>query len=86
MSTMRMPGFTAEASVYKTSRHYMMTEEPAHGWRSHPSGAVSWIVDVMIICRSTCDCSDLGGKKKENASLIAMPIAVGNVPGDSSFL
>ena len=59
-TTMHMPGFTAEASVYRTSRHYQMTNAPAQA-----GGAIrpARFVDdrCYTACRSTCDCSDLTG-------------------------
>ena len=59
MSTMHMPGFTAEASVYRTSRQYLMTEAPAQaGGTIHPA-----FLDrrCYTACRSTCDCFGLSG-------------------------
>ena len=60
MSTTRMPGFTAEASVYRTAGHYRMTESPAQA-----SGAIrpATFLDrrCYAACRGTCDCSGLSG-------------------------
>ena len=36
MNDIRMPGFTADASLYRTSRQYTMTEAPAQAGAIHP--------------------------------------------------
>lgn len=36
MNRVRMPGFTADASVFATSRHYMMAEAPAQAGAIQP--------------------------------------------------
>jgi hypothetical protein len=63
MSTIRMPGFTGEASVYRTSRHHVMTEAPAQG-----GGAIrpAHFLDLPCYhaCRLDCDCSDLTGANR----------------------
>jgi hypothetical protein len=62
MSTMRMPGFTGEASVYRTSQQYLMTEAPAQA-----CGAIqpASFLDRRCYakCRLTCDCSNFPGPK-----------------------
>jgi hypothetical protein len=57
MSTINMPGFTAEASLYPTSRHYQMAQAPAQaGGAVRPAGFVDH--DCYTSCNSFCgpDC------------------------------
>lgn len=63
MSTMHMPGFTAEASVYRTSQQYSMTE--AHAPAGEAIRPASFLDRrCYAACRSTCDCSGLYGWAK----------------------
>jgi hypothetical protein len=60
MRTMSMPGFTAEASVYRTSRHYLITQVPARaGGAIHPASFVD--PSCYVDCHLTCDCSGQTG-------------------------
>jgi hypothetical protein len=36
MNDIKMPGFTADASLWRTSREYLMTAAPAQGGAIHP--------------------------------------------------
>ena len=54
MSTMTMPGFTAESSVYRTSGYYQMTVGfAAHGNVVHPQIWCDYA--CMANCRFDCD-------------------------------
>jgi hypothetical protein len=62
MNAINMPGFTAETSVYQTSRHYRMTEASALG-----GGAIRpSLLDrrCYTACKSTCYCLDLFGSAR----------------------
>jgi len=64
MNTINMPGFTAEASICPTSRHYQqMSQAPAlAGGAVRPAVFVDH--DCYTRCRSTCSgrhCYDLFG-------------------------
>jgi hypothetical protein len=52
MNIMTMPGFTAESSVYRTSRHYQMTA----GVAAHGNVVQPQICDTRCLsnCRSVC--------------------------------
>ena len=63
MNTMNMPGFTGEASVYRTSQQYLITEAPAQAVGAiHPASFLDW--RCYAKCQNTCDCSDFRGQKK----------------------
>ena len=62
MSTINMPGFTAEASLYPTSRHYQMAQAPAQaGGAVRPAGFVD--PGCYARCHYWCgpDCRGLSG-------------------------
>lgn len=60
MNTMKMPGFTAEFSVYRTSRHYQMTA----GFDMN--GRVVWPQACDPDCAGECSsgCDDLTGRQR----------------------
>lgn len=59
MNTVNMPGFTAEASLDRTSRYHQMAQEPSGGGAIRPASFLDR--RCYTRCRTTCRCGGLTG-------------------------
>jgi hypothetical protein len=71
MNTMTMPGFTAESSVYRTSRHYQMTA----GVAAHGNVVQPQLCDTqcLLSCQSACKADFPRGRRRADCINIDCP-------------